>query len=50
MNNKRLTILVLDDEDGIREELTDFFELNDYIVKPASKPSEAFQILLDETI
>jgi DNA-binding NtrC family response regulator len=50
MIEKRLTILVLDDEDGIREELTDFFELNDYIVKPASKPSEAFRILLEETI
>lgn len=47
---KQLTILVLDDEDGIREELTDFFQLNDYVVKPAAKPSEAFQIMKAEAI
>ncbi|MCD4818382.1 MAG: sigma-54 dependent transcriptional regulator [Candidatus Cloacimonetes bacterium] len=40
-----LNILILDDEEGIRQELEDFFTISDYSVKTAAKPSEAFQIL-----
>ena len=40
-----LNILIIDDEAGIRSELTDFFELYDYNVKTADRPSIAFEIL-----
>lgn len=43
MNN--LNILILDDEQGIRNELKDFFDLYDYNVLTAEIPSKAFVIL-----
>ncbi len=40
-----INILILDDEQGIRNELKDFFDLYDYNVFTAEIPSKAFQIL-----
>ena len=41
----QLNILVLDDEQRIREELHYFLSNNDYMVYEASRPSEAMQII-----
>ncbi len=42
---KKLNILILDDEQGIRNELKDFFDLYEYHVFTAEIPSKAFPIL-----
>ena len=42
---KKLNILILDDEQGIRNELKDFFDLFEYHVFTAEIPSKAFPIL-----
>ncbi len=42
---KKLTILVLDDENGFRSELNEFLSRCNFKVHTAAKPSEAFKIL-----
>lgn len=42
---KPLSVLVLDDEAGIRQEINEFLTSNSIDVKQAATPSEAFQVL-----
>ncbi len=47
---EKLNILILDDEEGIRKELKDFFQLYDYNVFTADLPSTAFDVIQKQHI
>ncbi|MCD4797207.1 MAG: sigma-54 dependent transcriptional regulator [Candidatus Cloacimonetes bacterium] len=47
---KKLKVLILDDEKGIREEIKDFLSLYNYLVDCAETPSRAFEILKSKLI
>ena len=45
-----LKILILDDEKVFREEIREFLENDDFTVLVAERPSEAFNILQNDSI
>ena len=47
---KELSILILDDEQRVREEIEEFLCGNEYTVFKAGLPSEAFKILEEKII